>query len=134
MENFKIKNKINYNFGLKFLAISASLFLCMALSSCSIFRPYKIPIQQGRQFSQKTIEKLKPNMTKDQVRYLLGEPNANSPLENNQWLYVYTNQHNYLPRSESKLILTFTKEGKLTNISGNLSPPAELSYKTVGIK
>jgi outer membrane protein assembly factor BamE len=132
MENFKIKNITKYNSGLKFIAISASLSISLALSSCSIFRPYKIPIQQGQQYSAKTIQQLKPNMTKDQVKYLLGEPNANSPFQNNQWLYIYTNQHNYLPRSESKLILTFNNKDKLANISGDIDPPEKLSYKTVG--
>jgi outer membrane protein assembly factor BamE len=132
MENFKIKNITKYNSDLKLLAISVSLSMSLALSSCSIFRPYKIPIQQGQQYSAKTIQQLKPDMTKDQARYLLGEPNANSPFQNNQWLYIYTNQHDYLPRSESKLILTFNNEDKLANISGDIDPPEKLTYKTVG--
>ena len=55
-------------------------------------------------------------MLKTQVRYLLGDPNANSPFQKNQWIYIYTNQLNYLPRSESKLILTF-KGDKLVKLS-----------------
>ena len=55
--------------------------MSISLSSCSLFRPYKIPIQQGQKFSHKTIQQLKPNMLKTQVRYLLGDPNANSPFQ-----------------------------------------------------
>ncbi len=116
---------------IKVLPIALSLSLALSLSSCSIFRPYKIPIQQGQKFSPKTIKKLSPHMTKDQVQYLLGEPNANSPFNKNEWLYIYTNEHDYLPRSESKLILEFNKENKLINISGDRFPPSKLTYTTV---
>ena len=133
MEKFKIIDLFRHN-GIKLISISAAISISLGISSCSIFRPYKIPIQQGQQYSAKTIQQLKPDMTKDQVRYLLGEPNANSPFQNNQWLYIYTNQHNYLPRSESKLILTFNNKNKLANISGDIEPPEKLTYNTVGAK
>lgn len=103
----------------------------ISLSSCNLFRPYKIPIQQGESFSQNKIKKLQPDMTKDQVLYLLGSPNANSPFDKNKWIYVYTNQHNYLPRSETKLVLTFNDDNKLINIQGDGAPPAALTYRTV---
>ena len=129
MENFKIIDFFKLN-GIKLITISATISMSISLSSCSLFRPYKIPIQQGQKFSHKTIQQLKPNMLKTQVRYLLGDPNANSPFQKNQWIYIYTNQLNYLPRSENKLILTF-KGDKLVNISGDIEPPEKLTYKTV---
>ena len=112
-----------------FLKVFAVFLLPMLLFSCSLFRPYKIPIQQGEKFSHKTISYIKPEMTKDQVLYLLGNPNANSPFEQNKWIYIYTNQHNYLSRSENKLILLFNDENKLENIEGDDYPPSKLTYK-----
>ena len=114
-----------------FICLFMVFMFSLSLSGCNLFRPYKIPIQQGENFSQKKIKKLQPDMTKDQVLYLLGSPNASSPFDKNKWIYVYTNQHNYLPRSESKLVLTFNNDNKLINIEGDGAPPAKLSYKTV---
>ena len=113
--------------------LTLSAGVCVSLVGCSIFRPYKIPIQQGENYSQKTMLQLKPNMTKEQVSYLLGKPNANTPFDKNKWIYIYSNEHDYLPRSESKLILGF-KNNKLSSIEGDAFPPAKLNYTTVVTK
>ena len=100
------------------------------LTGCVVFRPYMMPIQQGNIITPKMIAKLKPGMSKQQVVYILGTPDITNPYQPNTLYYVYTNQHNYLPRSESQLIVTF-KNDKLADISGNYPPPAKLQYKTV---
>ena len=117
----------------KSVLLTLSAGVCVSLVGCNIFRPYKIPIQQGENYSQKTMLQLKPNMTKEQVSYLLGKPNANTPFDKNKWIYIYSNEHDYLPRSESKLILGF-KNNKLSSIEGDAFPPAELNYTTVVTK
>ena len=114
----------------KCVLFTLSAGISMSLVGCNIFRPYKIPIQQGEYYSQKIIQQLKPNMTKEQVSYLLGKPNASTPFNKNKWVYIYFNEIDYLPKSESKLILVF-KNNKLSRIEGDAIPPAELNYKTV---
>lgn len=113
--------------------LTLSAGVCVSLVGCSIFRPYKIPIQQGEYYSQKTMQQLKPNMTKEQILYLLGKPNASTPFEKNKWIYVYLNERDYLPRSESKMILGF-KNNKLSSIDGDAFPPVKLTYTTVVAK
>ena len=124
-------DKINHKIITSFKLIISSALVTISLSSCSLFRPYKIQIQQGQNFPAATIKQLKPNMTKHQVQFLLGDPNANSPFNKNKWIYVYSNQHNYLPTSETNLILTFDKQDKLVNISGDGNPPKKLTYRTI---
>ena len=120
--------KKNINMG--FLVL-ISVLSCLLISSCNIFKPYKIPILQGENFTPDKIKKIQPMMTKDQVLYLLGTPNVNSPFSANTWIYVYTKEQNYLPKAETKLILTFDKDGKLSDISGNGYPPNKLTYQKV---
>ena len=58
------------------------LILTLALSGCSYIRfpgVYKIDIAQGNIIKEEDIAKLKPGMTKRQVRYVLGEPLIRTP-------------------------------------------------------
>lgn len=69
--------------------------LAMLLSGC--FSVYKLEIQQGNVVTQQMIDKLKPGMTRSQVRYVLGTPLVTDPFHPERWDYYY-----YLRRSEDK--------------------------------
>jgi outer membrane protein assembly factor BamE (lipoprotein component of BamABCDE complex) len=64
------------------------LALCLALSlpACGIV--YKLPTRQGNVIEQKQLDQLKPGMTRDQVRFLMGTPLAASPFREDRWDYV----------------------------------------------
>lgn len=55
-----------------------------------LLTPYKIDIQQGNYVTQDMIAKLKPGMSRSQVRYALGTPLIVDPFRNDRWDYVYT--------------------------------------------
>ncbi|GGG07743.1 MULTISPECIES: outer membrane protein assembly factor BamE [Cysteiniphilum] len=104
---------------LVFLAACGTLLL----SGCSIFTPYTPPIQQGKIISQDIMKQIKPGMTKEQIKYILGTPDVIDPFAQDQWNYIYSLQNSFdAPRSEKQLILTF-KDNKLTQVSGDYSPP-----------
>jgi outer membrane protein assembly factor BamE len=67
---------------------SAALLLCLTLSACFI-RPYKMDIQQGNAVEYAQLEKLKPSMTRSQVRYALGTPLVADPFHPDRWDYLY---------------------------------------------
>lgn len=69
--------------------------VAMLLSGC--FSVYKLEIQQGNVVTQEMIDKLKPGMTRDQVRYVLGTPLITDPFHPDRWDYYY-----YLRRSKDK--------------------------------
>ena len=67
----------------------------MFATGCSSFRfpgVHRITIQQGNVITQQMIDKLKPGMTKSQVRFVLGNPVVDDSLDREQWDYVYSIQ------------------------------------------
>jgi outer membrane protein assembly factor BamE len=69
----------------------------LALSGCSYISfpswpqhlVYKIDIQQGAVVTKEMAEQLRPGMTREQVRFVLGTPPIADPFHNNQWDYTY---------------------------------------------
>lgn len=54
-----------------------------------IFKPYKLPIQQGNFVSQDMAAKIRPGMTKEQVRFVLGTPLLTDMFHANRWDYLF---------------------------------------------
>ncbi|RMG27455.1 MAG: outer membrane protein assembly factor BamE, partial [Gammaproteobacteria bacterium] len=50
---------------------------------------YRIDIQQGNVVTQEQIDQLRPGMTREQVRYLLGTPLVQDTFHPERWDYVY---------------------------------------------
>lgn len=110
----------------KMLIIAASL----ALSGCSTqlvpaITPYKIDIQQGNHVPPEALAKIKPGMTKSQVRFALGTPLVNDPFHANRWDYIYRLQKRGRLVEEHKATLIFDGD-ILTKIDTDipLPPPA----------
>ena len=99
--------------------------LALSISSCALFRPYHIQIQQGNVITPAMMKSLKPGMTESQVEYILGTPDIQDPMHPNTWYYVYTNEENYMPRAQKTLIVHFTN-ATLDTISGDYPPPSSL--------
>lgn len=66
------------------------LLICLAalllLSGCA----HKIDIQQGNAIDLESLDKVKPGMDRDQVRYLLGTPLLTDPFHQERWDYYYS--------------------------------------------
>lgn len=75
------------------------------------------------------IAQLKPGMTREQVKYVLGTQDVNDPWNSNAWYYTYSNKEDGLPLVKNRLAITF-KDNKLSEISGTYPPPDNLQYKT----
>jgi len=52
-------------------------------------KPHKIDIPQGNVLQQDMLDKLKPGMTRSQVRFILGTPLIVDPFHANRWDYVF---------------------------------------------
>lgn len=68
------------------LILLSLVLISPLLSSCA---PYKMDIRQGNFVAPEMREKLKPGMTRQQVRYLLGTPMIRDPFHENRWDYAY---------------------------------------------
>ncbi|GAO36173.1 membrane protein SmpA [Sulfuricella sp. T08] len=89
----------------------------LLLAACSVtdtvgekLTPYKIDIQQGNVVTQEMVAKLKPGMTKAQVRFVLGTPLIMDSFHANRWDYVYRYQKAGKLMEERKLALFFEQE------------------------
>ena len=108
-----------------------ALFLILVylpLSGCGVPRipgitPYKPEIQQGNYLSQETIAQLKPGMSKEQVRFILGTPLITDVYHADRWDYVYWREAENGKREERRIAIFFN-EGKLDRIQGDVASPA----------
>jgi outer membrane protein assembly factor BamE len=90
--------------------------------------PYKIDIQQGNHVTQDMVEKLKPGMTRAQVRFVLGTPLVVDPFRDDRWDYVYV----YNKRGEvveQRHMSVIFKDDKLVRIEGDVVPAAPATQK-----
>jgi outer membrane protein assembly factor BamE len=60
---------------------------------------YRPDLQQGNLLNIENIDRIQINMTKSQIKYLLGGPVIGTPYEENRWDYIYL----YQPRMDTGL-------------------------------
>jgi outer membrane protein assembly factor BamE len=101
------------------------LLMCMTLALASCFStplsPHKIDVQQGNYVDQEMVAKLKPGMTKSQVRFVLGTPLVADPFHANRWDYVFRMQKNGSPPEHRKMTVVF-EDDKLARVDGDVVP------------
>lgn len=86
--------------------------------------PHKIDVQQGNFVSQDMIEKLKPGMTRSQVRFVLGTPLVVDPFRNDRWDYVYLYQKGGEVTEQRRISVIFDGD-RLARIDGDVVPAAK---------
>ncbi len=103
------------------------LLFGLLLSGCSITSmvpdPYQIEIQQGNVITQEMVARLKPGMTRSQVRFLLGTPPVTDPFHADRWDYVYRLSQGGRLQEERKLTLFF-QDDRLVRVAGDVVPAA----------
>lgn len=81
--------------------------------------PYRIDVRQGNYITQEMVAKLRPGMSRDQVRFALGTPLVNDMFHTDRWDYVYRFQPG---RGDVQLrrLVVFFEEGKLARVGGDV--------------
>jgi outer membrane protein assembly factor BamE len=101
------------------------LILTLLLAGCDsipllpTLQPYKIDIQQGNYVTQDMIAKLKPGMSRSQVRFALGTPLLVDPFRTDRWDYVYTYQKQGELTEQRTVTVVFRGE-QLDRIEGDV--------------
>jgi len=93
------------------------LLIIFQLAGCS-FLPnvlYKINVQQGNVVTQEMVNKLKPGMTKSQVRFVMGSPMIVDAFRDNRWDYVYVQREKGELVEQMRLTIFFEND-QLTHI------------------
>ncbi len=84
--------------------------------------PYRMEIQQGNFVSQEMVSKLKPGMSKDQVRFVMGTPLITDSFHGDRWDYVFRRQMANSRELEQRKLAVFFEGGKLKRIDGDVIP------------
>jgi outer membrane protein assembly factor BamE len=109
-----------------------TLVVLLLLAGCSSVPSllYKIEVQQGNVITQEMVDKLKPGMTRSQVRFALGSPMISDAFHENRWDYVYRlEQKGQLV--EQRNLTVFFEEDKLVRIDGTFSPLVFAQHEAV---
>ena len=101
-------------------------FISTVLVGCSsvprIVNEYKIDIQQGNILTQDMVSQLKPGLTKDQVRFILGTPVLMDMFHANRWDYIYRFQKGSTGEVEMRKFSTFfDASDRLIRVAGDVT-------------
>jgi outer membrane protein assembly factor BamE len=99
-----------------------ALLLLAPLAACGGFGVHKIDIQQGNLITQEQIARVKPGMSRLDVRNALGTPLLQDVFHGDRWDYYFSEEHGkYGPfgrdRTTYKVTVYFEKE-KVAKIEG----------------
>lgn len=81
--------------------------------------PYRIDVRQGNFVTQEMVAKLRPGMSKDQVRFVLGTPLVTDIFHADRWDYVYRFQPGNGEVQQRRLIVYFVDD-KLARVGGDV--------------
>lgn len=104
------------------------LLLITACSSTpdvsSYLSPYRIDVRQGNFVTQDMVARLKPGMSRDQVRFALGTPLVTDIFHADRWDYVYRFQPGHGEPQVRRLVVFFV-DGKLARVGGDVTAETE---------
>ena len=90
-------------------------------------KPYRIDIQQGNFVSKEMVAQLKPGMTRDQVRFVLGTPLLTDVFHSDRWDYEFR-----LAKGNGELmssrVSVFFKDNLMDRYEGGNDLPTEQEY------
>ncbi|MEO5669819.1 MAG: outer membrane protein assembly factor BamE [Ramlibacter sp.] len=111
---------------------AVALAACVAAAGCGsldnvsnrmvgAITPYKMDVVQGNFVSREQVEALKPGMTRQQVRDMLGTALVTSAFHSDRWDYVFTLKRQGVAPQERKLAVFF-KGNVLDRFEGDQMP------------
>jgi len=114
----------------------AIIITALTLSACSSW-VYRYDVAQGNYLEQKSIDKLQIDMSKEQVKFILGSPVVVDAFDNDTWSYVYKLKSGRSKRFDSKreFILKFSDDKLVSavgdfNVSDNFRTPFNATAAT----
>jgi outer membrane protein assembly factor BamE len=93
----------------------------------SLVRPYRPDMQQGNIVTQEMVDQLRPGMTRDQIRFLLGTPILKNLFQESRWDYVYYLKRGQTDEQQLRRLTLFFKDGRLERFDSDPMPPETLA-------
>jgi outer membrane protein assembly factor BamE len=94
--------------------------LSLLTAACGPITPYRIEIQQGNYVTQEMAAQLKPGLTRDQVRFVMGTPLLSDIFHEERWDYVFVRQRANSRDVEHRRVAVFFEDGKLKRVDGDI--------------
>lgn len=107
------------------MRIVLMLLASIVLWGCGL-TTHKIDIQQGNYVDQEMLAKLKPEMTRSQVRFLLGTPLVADVFHPDRWDYVFLAGQAGDVNRKRRITVIFSGD-KLERIEGDITPGENLT-------
>ena len=98
------------------------LMAVLAMSGCSTW-VYKFDIVQGNFLNQDDVDKLRIQMTREQVEYVLGSPVVENPFSANKWHYVHTVKSGKTDKTRRKELVVRFENDVLVEVTGDFEQP-----------
>ncbi len=95
---------------------------CAGLNGCI----YRVDVPQGNYIEQDQVSKLRVNMTKEQVQFVLGTPITIDPFNKNRWNYIFLIQEGWKDPVQKNLMVLFNGN-RLIDIIGDFEKSPEFS-------
>lgn len=107
---------------MRLFRIAATMLAFLVIAGC--ISPYKVEVRQGNVVTPEMLEKLKPGLTKSQVRFVLGTPLITDPFHQERWDYVYVYKKHARAPAETRHLTVIFNGDTLARIEGDLAPTA----------
>jgi outer membrane protein assembly factor BamE len=116
--------------------LALALAACAAAGGCGSFdnasqriaglvTPYKVEVVQGNFVSKEQAEAIKPGMSRQQVRDILGTPLVTSVFHADRWDYVFTLKRQGVAAQERKLAVFFKGDAMERTVGDEMPSEAE---------
>ena len=108
-----------------FSRFASAVLVATVFSGCSsvprLVTEYRIDVQQGNVVTQEMASQLRPGLSRDQVRFVLGTPMLIDIFHSDRWDYVYRLQKGDSGQVDMrKLSVFFDTGGKLLRVEGDV--------------
>jgi outer membrane protein assembly factor BamE len=113
------------------LAVTACLVLSSACTVDRIPGVYRIDVQQGNVVTRDMVDQLRPGMTRDQVRFVMGSPMLTDTFNADRWDYYYSFQPGAGEREQRRVTVYFEND-RFTRITGEVPAASAASPDTAG--
>ena len=114
--------------GAAFLATALMVAACGSVTNYlpGFLTPYRPDVQQGNVITSDMVDQLRPGMTRDQVKFMLGTPLLTDGFHPDRWDYLY-----YLnPRTgapQRRNLVVYFKDNRLDHFTSDPMPPESMA-------
>jgi outer membrane protein assembly factor BamE len=96
------------------------LTLALAAAAAGCIAVYRVDVPQGNVVTQEMLDLLKPGMTPNQVRFVLGTPLVTDPFHKDRWDYFYSLRKGSAPTPETRRVTVYFKNEQLARVEGDV--------------